>query len=266
MSRQDHPPAPLPGTEFRPHDPSAARALDRVLARSPAQCLRHGMVQSLPFLLVLVPFGLLFGVVSNEAGLDLAQVLGFSVLVLAGASQFTAVQLISDQAPVLIVIISALAVNLRMAMYSASLVPWLGDASPRARGLLAYVLIDQTYALAIQHYEANPRLRLDQRLAYFFGTAIVSCVPWFLASALGFTLGRAIPESWALDFAVPITFLAMVAPMLRSAAHIAAAAVSIIGALVFSVLPSGLGILVAAPLAMATGAWVEVLTERRRQA
>ncbi|WP_423207448.1 branched-chain amino acid ABC transporter permease [Paracoccus yeei] len=235
----------------------------RVLARTPGQCLRHGLIQSLPFLLVLVPFGLLFGVVSDAAGFDLPQVMGFSVLVLAGASQFTAVQLIADHAPTIVVILSALAVNLRLAMYSASLVPWLGQAPTRWRAFLSYVLIDQTYALAIQHYEANPRLRLDQRMAYFTGTAIGCCVPWFLATALGFTLGRAIPESWALDFAVPITFLAMVAPMLRSPAHIAAAGVSIVGALVFSVLPSGLGILVAAPLAMATGAWVEWRMERK---
>ncbi|MTH62868.1 AzlC family ABC transporter permease [Paracoccus shanxieyensis] len=240
-----------------------ASAQARVLARSPAACLRHGMIQSLPFLLVLMPFGMLFGVVASEAGLNLPQVLGFAILVLAGASQFTAVQLLSEHTPAIIVIASALAVNLRMAMYSASLVPWLGAASPRAKGLLAYVLIDQTYAQSIRFYETNPNLRLDQRLAYFFGAAISCCIPWAIACALGFTLGRAIPESWALDFALPITFLAMVAPMLRTPAHIAAALVSILCSLAFSGLPSGMGVLLAAPIAMAAGVWVEIWTEKR---
>ncbi|MDS9467097.1 AzlC family ABC transporter permease [Paracoccus sp. MBLB3053] len=259
MTFPESPPAVTPEAE-----PVLTPEQRRVLARSPAQCIWHGIVQSLPFLLVLVPFGLLFGVLSAESGLNLAQVLGFSALVLAGASQFTAVQLLSDHAPTIIVIISALAVNLRMAMYSASLVPWLGNASPRQRGLVAYLLIDQTYALSIQKFEDNPNLRLDQRMAYFVGTAICSCIPWLIASAVGFHLGRAIPESWALDFALPITFLAMVAPMLRSLAHMAAAAVSIVAALVFTVLPSGLGILLAAPLAMATGAIVEKRMEQAR--
>lgn len=53
------------------------------------QSLRHGIIQSTPFLLVIVPFGLLFGVVASNAGFDLAEVMGFTVLVLAGASQFT---------------------------------------------------------------------------------------------------------------------------------------------------------------------------------
>ena len=248
------PPVAGPGT--------AAEA--RVLARSPRQCLVHGALHSLPFLLVLVPFGLLFGLVASEAGLDLVQAMGFVLLVLAGASQFTAIQLLSDHAPALIVIASALAVNLRMAMYSAALVPWIGNARPGQRALIAYLLIDQTFALSIAHYEAHPRLRLDQRLAYFWGTVLGSCPVYILSCGAGHVLGRAIPKGLALDFAVPITFLAMVAPMLRTPAHQAAALVAILGALGFAGLPSGLGILVTAPLAMATGAWVEARCERLR--
>lgn len=238
----------------------------RALSRTPRQCLRHGFMQALPFILVLLPFGMLFGVVASDAGLDLGKTMGFTVLVLAGASQFTAVQLLSDHAPALIVVISAVAVNLRMAMYSASLVPWLGTAKPRDRAWVSYVLIDQTYALAIQHFERNPGLSIPQRLGYFLGAALATCVPWFAAAALGAVMGRAIPESWALDFAVPVTFIALIAPMLRNLPHLVAALVAVIAALVFAFLPSGLGLFVAAPLAMAAGAMTEVALERRKGA
>ncbi|ABL68543.1 AzlC family ABC transporter permease [Paracoccus denitrificans] len=238
----------------------------RALRRKPAQCVRHGFVQALPFILVLLPFGMLFGVVATDAGLDLPQILGFTVLVLAGASQFTAVQLMTDHAPALVIIVSAIAVNLRMAMYSASLVPWLGRARPRDRAWIAYVLVDQSYALAIQHYEKHPRLNLEQRIGYFLGAVLATCPIWLLATLLGVWLGQAIPEDWALDFAMPITFLALIAPMLRSPAHLAAALVAVVGSLVFAFLPSGLGLFVAAPLAMLTGAGVEVLMERRNGA
>lgn len=238
----------------------------RALARTPRQCIRHGFLQALPFILVLLPFGMLFGVVASDAGLDLGQTMGFTVLVLAGASQFTAVQLISDHAPALVVIVSAVAVNLRMAMYSASLVPWLGGARPRDRAWVSYVLIDQTYALALQHYERNPRLTMPQRLGYFLGAALATCVPWFVAAALGAIMGRAIPESWALDFAVPITFIALIAPALRSLPHLVAALVAVVAALAFAGLPSGTALFVAAPLAMAAGALTEVALERRRAA
>lgn len=238
----------------------------RALARSTRAAFLHGMVQSLPFLIVIVPFAILFGVVALEAGMDVAQVMGFSVLVLAGASQFTAVQLLSDHAPVLIVILSSLAVNLRMAMYSASLVPWLRAASDTQKALIAYTLIDQSYALSIQHYETHPHLSLRQRLAFFAGTVVVLCIPWMIASWVGATVGRAIPEEIALDFAMPITFLAMIAPMLRTPAHLAACFVAVLGALAFAGLPSGLGLLIAAPLGMAAGALVEIRSEARKGA
>lgn len=221
------------------------------------QTFLRGAVKSLPFLIVMIPFALLFGVVATEAGMDVAQVMGFSVLVLAGASQFTAVQLLSDNASVIIVILSCLAVNLRMAMYSASLVPWLRDASAGQKAWVAYALVDQSYALSIQEYEANPRMTLPHRLAFFAGVVMVVCLPWMAFSWLGATVGKAIPDDIALDFAMPITFLAMIAPMLRTPAHLAACFVAVLGSLVLAGLPAGLGLLIAAPLGMAAGAAVE---------
>lgn len=240
----------------------ASRA--RALARTPRQSLIHALLQSTPFLLVIVPFGLLFGVVASKAGLDLAQVMGFTVLVLAGASQFTAVQLMTDHAPIWLVILSSLAVNLRMAMYSASLVPWLGGASQPARAAIAYSLIDQTYVLSVEHYQNVPKLSLSQRLAYFAGTAIMMCGAWIVFCFIGATAGRAIPASIPLDFAVPITFLAMIAPALRTPAHVAAATVAVVVSLALTWLPAGVGPMIAALLAMITGAGVETVILRRR--
>lgn len=225
---------------------------------------RAGFLQALPFLLVLVPFSLLFGVVATAAGLDVAQTMGFSVLVLAGASQFSALQLMTDHAPVLIVLASSLAINLRMAMYSASLTPLIGTAPAWQRALVAYVLIDQTYGLAMQRFERYPRLSVPERIAYLFGATPVLCLPWMGFTYVGATAGSLIPAGWPLDFAVPITFLAMIAPMLRTLAHVAAAGVAIVTALLLAGLPSGTNVLVAGPLGMVTGAVVEGWSARRR--
>ena len=102
-----------------------------------------GFRDALPFLLLVIPFALLFGVVATEAGLDVLETLAFSVVVIAGAAQFTALQLMADHVPTLIVLISALAVNLRMAMYSASLTPHIGAAPVWQRAIVAYLTIDQ---------------------------------------------------------------------------------------------------------------------------
>lgn len=223
----------------------------------------RGFRDGLPFLLVIVPFGALFGVVATEAGLPLVQVMSFSIVVIAGAAQFTALQLMADQVPTLVVIASALAVNLRMAMYSASLTPHLGALPFWRRALVAYCLVDQSYALSIMEYEAKPNASMAQKVSYFAGVITPVLPLWYLSTLAGALLGQAIPQSLPLDFAVPITFLAMIGPMLRTQAHVAAAVVSVVCALVFAFLPWNLGLIVAGIAGMMTGAFVELRLEKR---
>ena len=87
-----------------------------------------GVLNGAPHTLVIGPFGFLFGVVATEAGLSVFEALSFSVLVVAGAAQLTALELMQDNTPTVIVILSSLALNLRMALYLASMTPHLGTA------------------------------------------------------------------------------------------------------------------------------------------
>ena len=230
---------------------------------SPKTTYWQGFRTALPFLIVVVPFGMFFGIFAVEAGLTVAQATGFSVVVIAGAAQFAALQLMTEGAHVLVVVATALAVNLRMAMYSASLAPHLGQASFGVRALLAYLNVDQSFAMASAKYEAEPGMPLDARVAYFFGVATPVLSVWPLASLAGAWAGRAVPEELSLDFAVPITFLAIVSLMLRTRAHWAAAVTSVVVAIALAGLPYNLGLLIAGVVAMAAGAAVETWMERR---
>ena len=235
-----------------------------VPASSPRAAFWRGFVNALPFLLVVGPFGLVFGVVAAEAGLDLLAAGAMSVLVIAGAAQFTALQLLVDQAPVAIAIATALAVNLRTAMYSAALVPHLGAAPLRVRAFAAYLLVDQTFAASLAEYERRPGMTLGEKLAFYFGSATPVVPVWIGASLAGAVLGRGLPPGYALDFAVPIAFLAILSPMVRTLAHLVAAAVSVGTALAFAWVPYGGALLIAGVLAMLAGAEVERRMEARR--
>ncbi|GGE54048.1 branched-chain amino acid transporter AzlC [Actibacterium pelagium] len=221
------------------------------------------MIDGSPFLLVLVPFGMLFGVVGTEAGLNLAQVMGFTALVIAGAAQFATVQLLVDDAPTIIAILTGLAVNVRMAMYSASLAPYLGNAPLWKRALAGYLMVDQVFALTVPKYEAEPELTINQRYRYYFGTMVLVAPAWYAATLFGAVLGQTIPPEYALDFALPITFLALVAPALKTLAHVAAAVTSVIVALALASLPFNIGLLIAAFAAMIVGARVELALQGR---
>lgn len=224
----------------------------------------RGVRESAPLLMVIAPFGMLFGIVSSDAGLNLLETMSLSALVLAGAAQFTVVQLVSEQAPTLVVIATALAVNMRLAMYSAALTPWLGRTPWWMRGIVAYTLVDQSFAMCTTLYARYPDLTIRTRLAYYFGVSTNACVPWVAVTWIGATMGEAIPSWMALDFALPITFLALIGPMLQTLPHVVAALVSVAGALVLAGVPYNIGLLIAAGLAMFAGAQTEQWLERRR--
>ncbi|NNE80799.1 MAG: branched-chain amino acid ABC transporter permease [Silicimonas sp.] len=218
---------------------------------------RQGIVAGLPFLVVGGPFAALFGVIATQAGLDMAQALSMSFLVIAGAAQFTAIQLMNEAAPVWAVLAASLAVNLRMAMYSASLQPHLGAAPLWQRLVVAYLNVDASFALGIQEFEERPERPLGEKVAFFIGTMVLMAPLWVIGTLIGVLAGDSLPEGVSLDFAMPILFLGLVAPMLKRLAHLGAAVTSVVAALAFSGLPDGIGILFAAFLAMAAGAEIE---------
>jgi predicted branched-subunit amino acid permease len=223
----------------------------------------EGVRDGLPFILVVAPFALLFGVVATEAGLNVWETLAFSVVVIAGAAQFTALQLMQENAPTVIVLASALAVNLRMAMYSASLTPHLGATPVWQRAIAAYMMLDQSYACSILAYERNRDWTAAQKMAFYFG-AVTPVVPvWYAMTVAGALIGSSMPTGLALDFAVPITFIAMVAPALRTLAHKAAATASVVLALGFAFVPFNLGLIIAGIGGMMVGAQVELWMDRR---
>lgn len=223
-----------------------------------------GLLASLPVLLAVAPFGLIFGVLAAEAGLEITQTMAMSSVVIAGASQLAALQLLIEDAPALIAILTGAVVNLRMAMYSASIAVHWQDTPMRWRLLAATVLTDQSYALSIQRYRHLPDETLGDRLGFFFGIGALTCSVWIAATYLGAVLGNRIPAGWGLDFVVPITFIAIVAPILRGRANLLAAAVAATLAVLLSGLPYGMGLLVAAAAGIGAGFLLPPVREANR--
>ena len=221
-----------------------------------------GVRDGFPFIIMVAPFAALFGVVAIEVGLTVVQTMGFTVLVIAGASQFAALQLMTENAAIGFVLLAALAVNLRMAMYSAALAPHLGKAKLWQRVLIGYLNFDQSYMMSVARYEDEPDMVLEQKVAFYLGVALAISPFWCAFTFVGVKIGAAIPQGIEVSFMIPIAFLTMVTPMMKSLAHIAAAFVSVVVALALAWLPSGSGLLVGAVCAMVVGVAVETWMER----
>lgn len=223
---------------------------------------RRGVVAALPFTAMVGPFGALFGVLATAQGMTITEAMAFSIVVIAGASQFAALQMMQDGAPIVLIILTATAVNLRMAMYSVALTPHLGRAKLWQRAFIAYFLVDQSYVLGVAEYEQRPEWGLPEKLAWYFGVISPVCGSWYVATWAGAAFGQALPAGLPLDFIVPVSFLGMVAPLLRNWAQRIAAAVSVGGTLALWWMPYSSGLLVAALAAMIAGALVEIQQEK----
>ncbi len=203
-----------------------------------------------PLLLGVIPFALIAGLSAIGAGLSQLEALGLSVIVFAGAAQLAAVDLIGQQASVAVIILTALVINLRFCMYSASLAPHFHGLPLCWRGGLAYLLTDQAFAIAISAYSQG---RANLRHWYYLGAALTLWGVWQGGTAAGVFLGTQIPQSWSLDFAIPLTFLALLCPALQDRPAMIAAMTAGGLALMGHSLPYNLGLFLAALGGIAAG-------------
>lgn len=211
------------------------------------------MRDELPLLLGVFPFGMIYGVLAISAGLIPSAAQAMSSILFAGSAQFLTVQLAGAGTPWLVMVVTACIVNLRHALYSASVAPYLRPLSPVWKGVLAYVLTDEAYAVTITRYQRPG----DKTFAhwYFLGAGLTLWTAWQISTALGIFLGAQVPTSWALDFSLALTFIALVVPALKDRPAALAAITAGVTALVAYPLPYKLGIILAALIGIAAG-WV----------
>ena len=214
-----------------------------------------GVRAEFPLLVGVFPFGMIYGALALNAGLSKTASQLMSSIVFAGSSQFITAQLVHDSAPGFVIVLTIAVVNLRHMLYSASLAPYVASLSTRWKTLLSYLLTDEAYAATVIHYEREGVTPLGHW--FFLGAGFSLWFIWQVSTALGIFLGTAIPASWSLDFALPLTFIAMVVPVLKNRPAIAAAVSAGVVALLAYALPYKLGLILAALVGIAIGTFLE---------
>ena len=214
-----------------------------------------GVRAELPLLIGVAPFGMIYGVLAINAGLTPAPAQMMSSIVFAGSAQFITAQLVGEAVPGLVIVLTIAVVNLRHMLYSASVAPYVRALPMRWKVLLSYLLTDEAYAVTILNYEkedTNPSGHW-----FFLGAGLTLWTSWQISTAVGILLGATMPESWPLDFALPITFIAIIIPALKDRPAIAASLTAGAVALLAYDLPYKLGLMLAGLLGIAVGTLLE---------
>jgi predicted branched-subunit amino acid permease len=243
-----------------------------------------GLRAELPILIGVAPFGMIYGILALQAGLSRVESQGMSAIVFGGSSQIITTQLVRQAVPGIVIILTVAVVNLRHALYSAALAPYLQRLSTPWKLLLAYLLTDEAYAVTAIHYERTEEAALaaqdvagqpgetgyplqqantqrtqghDYRHFFFLGAGLALWATWQISTAAGIFLGAVIPESWGLDFTLALTFIALVVPNLRDRAGVSAALAAGLVAVLALAMPYKLGLLTAALVGIVVGLVVE---------
>ena len=216
-----------------------------------------GMRATVPLLFGILPFGLIAGVTAVKVGLSPVQMIGMSFLVYAGAAQLAIIGLIGQTAPIAVVVLTAAVINLRHIMYSASIAPYFRPFDTATKWISAYFLNDETYAVSITEFRTSGA-DVRSRRPFYFGSGVAMLATWVVSTGVGAILGANLPTGLSLEFAIPLTYMALLFSALDDRpTEIAALVAGSVSVLVAS-LPFNLGLVTAASVGIATGVIVEL--------
>jgi 4-azaleucine resistance transporter AzlC len=217
-----------------------------------------GFRATTPLVIGAIPFGIIFGALAVTSGISAVGTMGLSLFVFAGSAQFIAAGLFAAGTGNAVIILTTLVVNLRHALYSTTLGPSMTHLSQRWLLPLGFWLTDETFVVTAQRY--NQPDRSPNQHWFFLGSALFMYLNWQLCTLIGLLAGQAIPDplSWGLDFAMSVTFIGMVVPMVTNRPVLLSVLVAGGTALAAHALPHKLGLLLAALLGVSAGLVAEL--------
>ena len=223
-----------------------------------------GVRDEIPLMLGVFPFGMVFGVLGVEAGLEPLVVMAMSVIVFGGASQVVFVQMVGAGASGLVITGTVGIINLRHALYSATLTQYIQGLPMRWRFVLAYLLTDEAFFISLNRMQTKPPSPYMH--FHMLGTGGLLWVMWQIATAIGIGLGELIPDALNLGFAIPLTFMAITLPQITSIPPLVALLVAGTVAILGQDLPWNIWVITAGLIGMIAGYCAEMLLAKQNRA
>jgi predicted branched-subunit amino acid permease len=212
---------------------------------------REGFMAFLPLSVGLVPWALVMGMAMTSAGFSPLQAMGMNIIVFAGTAQLGTLPLIAADAPVWLIITTALALNLRFVIFSAAIAPGFRGVGAPGRWLAGHVLTDGVFAVCLDkllHVE-DPAWRLG----YYLAPALWAWVLWQVFALTGIYAAGFIPKTWSLEFMATIALITLLVPMAKVRPMLIAALVGGASATLLRNMPLRLGVVAGICAGIAAG-------------
>jgi predicted branched-subunit amino acid permease len=207
----------------------------------------QGAKDCIPMLPGMVAWGLTMGVSMVNSGMSVVESVAMTLLVFAGSSQLAAIPLIAVGAPMWVILLTGLCVNLRFVVFSAHLRPYLMHLPRWKRLFSGYVTADLSYVQFVSRFSkpGTSTAQHQEQDAYLAGNTGLTWVAWMGASLIGIALAHQIPVSWGLGFAGILSLLGILCSLVTSKLRVVSAIVASTVAVVAFALPLKMNIVVA---------------------
>ena len=177
-----------------------------------------GILDILPLMIPVVPFGIIYGVIGVEIGFSPMEVFAMSFVIFAGSSQIAFAQLFAAGASPLVMISSVAVINSRHILYGAVLAEYLGKLRLTWKILLSYLMADQAFSVSSAYFKKN--IKNKNVHFHMLGSGLTLWSLWQLSTLIGIVLGNIVPAQLGLEFAIPLTFFSLILSELRKLDHV----------------------------------------------
>ena len=212
---------------------------------------REGFRSFLPMSVGLIPWALVMGMAMISAGFTPVQALGMNVIVFAGTAQLGTLPLIAVGAPLWLIVVTALALNLRFVIFSAAIARGFRGVATPTRWFSGHLLTDGVFANCLEKM-----LKVDDprwRLGYYLAPSLWSWALWQVFALIGVLAAGSIPKHWSLEFMATIALLVLLVPMAKQRPMLVAAVAGGATAVVLRGMPLRLGLIVAIVVGIGAG-------------
>lgn len=224
---------------------------------------REGFLAFLPVSVGLIPWALVVGMAMSSIGFTPLQAMGMNIIVFAGTAQLGTLPLIAGDAPLWLIVATALALNLRFIIFSAAIAPGFRGIGLAGRWLAGHLLTDGVFATCL-----DKLLHVDDqrwRLGYYLAPSLWTWALWQSFALIGIYAAHSIPRQWSLEFMATIALLVLLVPMARVRPMLIAALVGGASATLLHDLPLRLGVIAGICVGISAGFAAESRTTGRDQ-
>lgn len=224
-------------------------------AVTPRDAFLRGVRELMPAWPGIFAWGLVTGVAMVKSGLSVTEATVLSLLAYAGSAQLAALPLMAAFAPIWLVTLTAVTVNLRFVVYSVLTRRHFAHLGAQRRLWLGYLVGDIMFARFTAMIEREPDY--PHRVHYYFGGAIANWALWQISSIVGIFAATTIPSSWGLELAGTLTLVALLVPLCANRPVLAGVMVASVVSVLAHDVPMRLGLLLAIAFGVITAFAVE---------